>query len=266
MKKKIYILLGILFLFSFAFVQAVPPQSLSDTSLDLVSTFPTTHELGQNYSLKVHVFNTATEDLLTSGINCYYHFYTHQISGTSHVSKGEMILDGVDYEATVDGDLINLSGEYSVLEWCNSSTEIGYNKYTFEVTPNGKQFDTQTAISYSGFILIFFFVFGMTLYGAIRIPWNHKRDQNNIVLQANNLRYAKIFLFSMSYMLMMFLFGLSYKLFREADIEGFTNFFYWGYTILQSLLIPILIGTIILFVITFLTNKKITNNIKLGIN
>ena len=135
----------------------------------------------------------------------------------------------------------------------------------FEITPNGKEFTQQTSISYVAFIIVLLFLFIISLYGALTIKWSHSRGRDNEVLSINNLRYVKVFLFTSCYLLLMFLFGLSYKLFNEAGLEGFDNFFYFLYTMFQALLIPILISTIIIWFIIFITNKKLLENIKLGV-
>lgn len=155
-----------IFLFTINLISAVPPQTLSQTSLDLVAAYPSSHKLGNDYFIHVHVINTATESLVTSGVSCYYHFYNHQIGGNNHIAIGEMTQYGSGYNATIDGDLINQSGEYSTLLWCNSSNTIGDNKYTFEVTPSG-------FIGTTGFyILILILSLGLIILGlSIKDGW-----------------------------------------------------------------------------------------------
>lgn len=137
--------------------------------------------------------------------------------------------------------------------------------YNYEVTLNGQNFTTGKSISYIVFTIILLFVFCLTLWGAIKVRWKHPRNEENQIVSINNFRYIKVFLFAMNYVLLMFLFGLSYKYFNEANIQGFTNFFYFSYQILQSLLIPVIITTVILFVIIFITNLKIKTNLELGL-
>jgi len=171
---------------------------------------------------------------------------------------------------------MTMNGQEGFYEWSNTNDLGTYyykttgsngitNEDSFDVTPNGKEFTTQNSISYLGYILILLFTFLLTLYGAINTKWEHLKNEQNEVLSINNLRYVKVFLFTMSYLLMMFLFGLSYKFFREADMQGFTDFFYYTYTVLQSLMYPIIIATVIIFFIIFITNKKLLNNLKLGV-
>lgn len=137
--KSIF-LFSFLFLFLISFSSAVPPQQTSDTTLDLEAVYPSDHKLGEDYYIHTHVFDTADEVLVTTGANCYYHFYNHQIDGGQHISIGNMTQFGAGYNATVNGSLINETGEYSTLIWCDMTdpaNKIGYNKYTFKLTDSG---------------------------------------------------------------------------------------------------------------------------------
>jgi hypothetical protein len=268
MNKKILIF-GIFLLFSLSFISAQTSNAYCvNNGMSLIYKDQPTIKQGNTFEFSFHIGNSsngAPLDNLTSF--CALHVYN---SSGQHIITENQLNFGINnydfYLTTNESTFMNI-GEYSFVVGCfdYDFTISASCSDSFEVTPNGKIFTVQNSISYLGFIFIFLLVFGLTLYGAITIKWNHPRDSNNIVLQANNLRYVKIFLFSMSYVLMMFLFGLSYKFFNEAGIEGFNNFFYFTYQLFESLLYPIIITTIIIFVIIFLTNKKITENIKLGI-
>ncbi len=135
----------------------------------------------------------------------------------------------------------------------------------FEITPNGKQFTTQNSISYLGFILIILFTFFLTIYGAGRIEWKNKKTQEGKILTINNFKYLKILLYAISYFELMFLFGLSYKVCREASIDGFTNFFNFIYQLFLALIYPLMIFLIIIIFVTWINNKKLIKNIKLGL-
>jgi len=148
----------------------------------------------------------------------------------------------------------------------NINCENGYGSICREVTLNGQGFSTGKAISYIGFIIVILFTFLLTLYGAIKVRWEHPRNTNNQIISINNFRYVKVFLFSMTYVLMMFLFGLSYKFFNEANIQGFTDFFYYAYILFERLLIPIMIATTVIFFIIFITNLKIKERLALGLH
>lgn len=129
-------------------VSAQQPFQQSDitTGLQLEVGIPTTHQLGDDYYLHTHVYNATNGLLITSGLDCYYHFYNHQINGGEHISVGNLSQYGMGYFNYVNGSLINQTGEYSALLWCNSTTEGGFIAYRFEVTPSGSRIELGESI------------------------------------------------------------------------------------------------------------------------
>jgi len=135
----------------------------------------------------------------------------------------------------------------------------------FDITPDGKVFTQGKATSYIGFIIILFVIFGLSLFGSIVIPWKHVRTEEGYIVGINEMRYVKLMLWALNYILLMFLFGLSYKFFREAGIDGSIQFFRWAYQIMLSFLYPILIATIIFMVMAFLSSKRLRQQLEKGI-
>lgn len=186
-------------------------------------------------------------------------------NGTTQTVDYSMTQTNYDFTYEFNNTLV--LGEYTYTV-CGNKGGLSYESCeegVFIVTPNGKIFDTQNSVSYLGFIIVILFMFLLSLYGSIKIKWRHKKTPEGQVIGVNELRYVKIFLFAMDYILMMFIFGLSYKFFYESGIDGFYNFFFYGYKIFESFLIPILFVTIILWVVIFLTNLKLKKNRQLGL-
>ncbi len=133
------------------------------------------------------------------------------------------------------------------------------------ITSNGKIFEIGNAVSYIGFIIILLFIFLLTVYGAIKVKWKHPRNNNDEIIHINNFRYIKVFLFSMAYLQLMFLSGLSYKLFNEANMEGFTEFFNFVYQLFLNLLYPLIIVLVIIFFLIWINNIKLKKKMELGL-
>jgi len=243
-KLLMFILLG-MFLINFVSAGCIAPQCIG------------TFKLGDCVSLP--------QDCA----DCTYNYISYVSYPNSSQALGETIMTKTGTHYNYDFCNTTLFGEYHVSghgDEYGIDTVWGGDNYYFEITPNGQDFSTGKAISYIGFILIILFTFLLTLYGAIKMEWKHKRNDENKIISINNFRYIKVFLFSMNYMLMMFIFGLSYKFFSEANIQGFTNFFFYGYQLFEKLLIPIMITMVIIFFIIFITNIKIKDKLKLGIH
>ena len=157
--------------------------------------------------------------------------------------------------------------------FCNTTTlgtyTYSYNDSEGNVYVNdfmiGTDLTTGTSIIYVGFIIILLFIFGLTLFGAFKTNWEHGRNQEGKIVTVNDFRYLKVFLFCLAYLEMMFLFGLSYKLFNEANITGFSEFFNFVYQLFLNLIYPIIILAIIITFAIWINNFKLKKKIGLGL-
>ena len=137
--------------------------------------------------------------------------------------------------------------------------------FTFYFTI-GQELNTGRAIAYVGFIIILLFTFFLTMYGASQVRWKHLRSDEGKIITINHFRYVKVFLFTIAYFELMFLFGLSYKFFNEANIEGFTQFFNFIYQLFLNLIVPLIIFLIITIFVIWINNKKLSKKLNLGLD
>lgn len=270
MDKRI-LLVGILFLFSLTFVSAQPFSSeSSQLGYEILgpNTFPTHLNVGKNFTF--HVFNVSTgEKLQTTEYNCS--FFLRDTNG--NLLYEAFNITKVDAQRQysyiyIEGGNFSYIGEYEYTVVCrNPSSSFGGGKRVgFFATINGKNFKTPEAIAYLGFIAILFFTFFMTLYGASQIRWKHKKSDEGKILSINHFRYVKILLYTLGYFELMFLFGLSYKLFNEAGIEGFTQFFNFIYQLFLNLMYPLMVALIIIVFVIWINNKKLKDRLNLGLD
>ncbi len=207
-------------------------------------------------------------NLIQTCSSCTFNNITSVLSpnSTQIIGNFEMTKTGSVYNFTLSSGNTTQLGEYIVngigdLEGVN--TVWNYNLF---VTPNGQDFTTGKAISYIGFIIILLFTFLLTLYGAYKIRWKHLRSDTDKIITINNFRYVKVFLFAIAYSELMFLFGLSYKFFREANIEGFPEFFNFIYQLFLNLMYPLIVFLIIVVFVIWINNKKLSKNLNLGLD
>lgn len=234
--KENKFILGIWFVFVFVIllssVSSAPPQQISDTTLILESAFPSTHKLGEDYYVHTHVYDKKDEKLVTTGISCYYHFYNHQINGGEHVSIGNLTQYGMGWFNYVNGSVINQTGEYSTLIWCNSSTQVGFNKYTFDVTSTGYELEQKDLFS-RVFLIIFvvFLCFVLSIYQKDQDleKWNRSlikkyQDRNFVKFVLGSIWYNLMKnSYAIYYVLGLFLMNLLYELISVFNIETMFN-------------------------------------------
>lgn len=181
-------------------------------------------------------------------------------NGTLQSFNIQMIKNGIDYLTYFSGTDTFGCYSYNVL-----GDKDGVNTAETVDFLVGNELTTGRAVSYGGFILILLFAFALTLFGAFKVRWQHTRNDEGKVISINNFRYIKVFLFCMAYLEVMFLFGLSYKFFNEANIEGFTEFFNFVYQLFLNLMYPIIVLTIIIFFVIWINNIKLKKKNELGL-
>jgi len=206
-KKVTYILLIVaIILISLSFVvSAQPPfqQSPQDAGYLIIETgWPEYHKIGEDLYIHTHVHNGTDGLQVTSDISCFYHTYNHQIKGGEHIDTGILTQYGAGYYNYTDGGLLNVTGQYSVLIWCNSTTEGGFSKYTFEVTYSGVSISTAQAILYGFFIFIFVFFMVSLVFIINTLPSSNTRNEEGQILSISYLKYARSALWFVEWILL----------------------------------------------------------------
>lgn len=239
MKNKIFLTL-ILSMFLIGLVSAV----------DCDGTFLGTFKQGDSIELK-QICDSCSYVTLSS--------ISYPNSSSIYINEN-MTKSGVDYNYSFSDT--ETMGHYGYSVFGDKDGSIATETFCFQI---GTDLTTGKAISYIGFIIILLFIFILTLGGAIKVNWEHGRNSEGKIITVNDFRYVKVFLFCMAYLEIMFLFGLSYKLFNEANIEGFTQFFNFVYQLFLNLIYPIIIVAIIFTFVIWINNLKLKKKRKLGL-
>ena len=155
-------------------VVAQPPGQVSQqTGLDIATAYPSTHKLGDDFSVQVHIYDSTNGLLVNTGLSCSYHLYNHMIPDNQHISIGSLSQYGAGYNATVSGSLFNVTGSYATLIWCNSSTVGGWFEYEFQVTTDGLPKNAEPSGLFSVIALIPLLFAFLMLFGAFSMDEEH---------------------------------------------------------------------------------------------
>ena len=170
------------------------------------------------------------------------------------------------FNFTLQGDNTTILGDY---QRCVTASGGGLNKTTcfvFEVTPTGASFTTAKSIIYSiGFVLALF-LFSISLFGAIKLPFRDTVDDQGLVVGINDLKYIKIFLWFMSYVTLTFIAFLVYNIcFGFLNFPLLSSFFKFVFWLLISFMLPVLIVFMLVAIVNFLTGKKLKEALNRGI-
>jgi len=160
--NKHFILFLFLTIIVMGLASAQPPgqQSSIEKGLVVESAFSEIHKQGNPLYVHAHVFNSSNGVPLYSSVatyvGCHYHAYSHNLGGEHIVTNGVMTSYGVGWNGSIAGNYFNETGRYSVLIWCNSTTDGGFLEYSFDVIPSGNK--------NSIYLLIFMIVIAMVLF------------------------------------------------------------------------------------------------------
>lgn len=158
-------------------------------------------------------------------------------------------------------------GTYYVNIWCEDVGETTKTTFEFEITQTGTNLSTAQGIVYIVFLLAILFIFSVVLYFSIKIPFgNYKRGDDDQVIGVNDLKWVKVFLICMSYILLMFIFGIMRSITANfLSLDNASGVFNWMYWIMLSFLWPIIVVSFILIIIYAVDGKRMRKILARGV-
>lgn len=191
---------------------------------------------------------------------------TSQANSTPLVSNVVMSLRTSEFNYTLQANYTSMIGNYKISGICGDGGQIITWNYDWKITPNGSELSVPQGILYLVFLIAAIGIFLLCLYYAVKIPWKHRRDEEGYIIGVNDLRYFKLFLIVICYIVLMFSAGLLRGITANYIPEiGVSGFFEWIFWIMLSLMYPIIICAFIIALIIFLTNRKLYEGIKRGL-
>ncbi len=223
MKKILLTLIFVMFLFSFV-----------GATIQTLGTFKLKEDINLIQTCASCSFNNITSIL---------HPNSSQIVGNYAMTK-----TGSVYNFTLTSGNLTKSGEYIV----NGVGDLdGVNtiwSYNFFVTGSGIKLNTSGAIAYLVLLIGVFFIFFLTLWGAIVLPIKNRRNGLDEVIDVDYLKYAKVIFMFLSYTLLVWIVNLLLTLSNSFIIlSQYEGFFTMVFQILRALIWPIFVIMIVVF-------------------
>jgi hypothetical protein len=261
MKKLFFLICFVVFL---SLVSAQPPpREVTSNEGGFQITFNERLVLKKNESIQFnfHIVNITSGHPITTNAVCTFHLYN--ITGNHiYIAEDSTIDDVFDYEFPVDGGNFTQLGDMNYIITCNDSVFGGSTNVPLLITETGTMLETPDAILYVLILTILVLTFALSLWGAIYIPWRHERDDEGKIIGINDLKYFKIILWMVSYMLALFIFGLMRSIALNWLFLGNINlFFRWIYILLWAFLFPTIIFAVIVAIINYIKDIKIRDDI-----
>ncbi len=139
-------------------------------------------------------------------------------------------------------------------------------EFTYEVTGTGNALSTGESIIYFGFLIALFLTFLLTLYGSMKIPFRNHRDENYNIVGINDMKYVKVFLMIMSYIILMFIFAIIRAILQNLLFKSeFHKIFAWLFWLMFSFFIPAFLVSFVFLVLVWLNDKKIHKALTRGV-
>lgn len=152
----------------------------------------------------------------------------------------------------------NVTGIHTARYSCSQSGHADSTTFEILVNPAGEELSTSNAILYLFFLVAVLIVYGLTILGAVKIPWRNTRDDEGKIISVNDLKWVKLFCMVMVYMESIFLSTLAYELTKGyLLLEGISGFFFVLHRILFVGLIPFGVGFSWLIIIILFHDKKV---------
>ena len=186
-------------------------------------------------------------------------------NGTTFKENKLMSKSGTFFSFNIFANESGAVGEYKVNGTCSTGEELVVFAYKFPITFSGGELSTAGGLVSIVFLIGILFVFGLCLYGAIRIPWGHNTDPNKNIISVNDLRFVKIFLIGISYVMLFFIFGILKRLTENfLVLEGATSIFNWLFILMRSFMWPLIVLTLLISFIVWLQNLSLKKKIERG--
>jgi len=264
MKTKILLWILALILLA-SFVMAEPPFIVGEDgsfSEGLVIEHPEVIAISvdDDYAFDFHVFNSTTGYPIVEGLSCYFYLFgrhgEHLYNTIStEIEQGELFYD---YEFNVDGGNFSEVGLLYYIAACNSSDVGGFTAHNFAVTPDGRIIVEAQGTIYATVIFVAVMLLLITLFFAWSINGENEFTVGGDFVKVNFNKYVKIFLWFMSYQLLLF---LSFMVLKTAERFLFFDFitvmFDWLFIILLVGELPLVILIVYFLVLKALFDMKI---------
>lgn len=169
------------------------------------------------------------------------------------------------YNISLNESDVTERGTHPAIMSCTDGGVHGEDTFSVIITGTGFILSTSQGIIYILVLALSLVIFGLSLFGAIIIPWDHPRDTEGKVISMNSLKYVKLFLWFVSYI---FIFWIAFLMWNITD--GFLNFnvasifFQTVFTFLMAFLFPIIVMFFIVMTVNFISDKKLRKKITRG--
>jgi len=243
-------------LVSILLVILLVPLGVAQTSQDLI------FENGQIVDLKV---TCVIDDAYCSSIaTC--NLTTQSPNSSTLINNLPMTNSIAFFNFTLNTTQTGTNGVYPSAVVCIDGASRGFQSFSYEITQTGTNLGISGGLIYGIVLIAALIVFGLSLLGAVTIPWENQRGADERIININQLKWVKLFLWFAAYMELLFIFGILNDVTRSfLFLTGLSGFFNLMFNFFLAMVIPVTIGTLIIIVIQALSDKKLQADLVRGL-
>lgn len=226
----------------------------------------TTYKQSTPVDLKVPCTNS-TDGLCSDSASCNITIIDPENKEViSNLTMTNQMMFRLYFNFTLNETHTRKNGEYSRIVYCCDNNECGISTANFNINVGGKELTTGEGLVYVIFLIASIFIFLLCLWGALIIPFKNQRDEEGRVVSVNDLKYLKIVCIVLSYILLMWIFGILRSITSSfAILDGASKLFYYLFWIMFSFVWPAIVLSLLFTLIVFLESKKLKKAIDRGI-
>lgn len=211
---------------------------------------------------------------LDSTINLIQNCYNSSYSNISRVLyPNSSFAINTNTIMTKNGDEYNYSftqantiGQYLVYGYCDENGVRTNWAYDFTITTTGDNLSGSQSSLYITMLVIAICLFLLCGYGLFKLPWSNTRNDDGEIIGINDLKYLKMFLAPMGYVLALWIMWIGWNLsYGYLSYSLMANFFKTFYYIMLYGMIPLLILFVTFLVVKYVEDKKIEKLIGRGL-
>lgn len=182
-------------------------------------------------------------------------------NSTIFIENVAMQKDGTDFNFTLDSSFTNVRGVYLVNGECDTTIWT----YDFEISPTGTTVSTAQSLIYIIFFIGALLLFSFCLFWIFNLPSGNNITPAGEVVSLNDLKFLRLFLIPVSYVLLTWIFGILRSVTANFLIlNGPNAFFNWAYWIMMAVMYPLLILSLYIFLISIFNDRKILKSLREG--
>ncbi len=181
------------------------------------------------------------------------------------INRANLTNEVAFYNLDLTAGQTNDTGTYSGTFLCKGTNQ-DQTTFTYQITPTGTLLSTSGGLVYIITLLAALVIFGLSLTGAILIPWRNTVNENDRVININQLKWVKLFLWYAAYFELMFIFGILENITGSFLIlTGTSGFFSLLFNMMLAIAVPITLGVFIIIVIYAISDIKLQKALARGL-